>query len=142
MAAVLVLGAIRRGFSRPRLAAPCPADAVGPFVGGDFLELAVYGGDNGAEVLVTEGVGYEDAARVGPALFDLCVVTALDVSNGQIMPRWVSVTVRSLLGRSEHPRACERHGEYAPVRVEGRVVGGDAARGDGEVLSDHAEGRL
>src|SRR5215218_9700334 len=44
------------GISRPRLAAPGPADTVSPFVGRDFLELAVYGGDEGTEVLVAEGV--------------------------------------------------------------------------------------
>jgi hypothetical protein len=32
----------------------------------------------------------------------------------------------------EHPRACERYGEDAPIGVEGRIVGGDAGRGDGE----------
>jgi hypothetical protein len=52
---------------RPRSASLGPGDAVGPFVGRYFLELAVYGGDEGAEVLVAEGVGYEDAARVGSA---------------------------------------------------------------------------
>ena len=71
LAAVLVSGAIRRGLSRPRLASPGPANTIGPFVGWDFLELAVYGGDEGTEVLVAEGVGYEDAARMGPPCFDL-----------------------------------------------------------------------
>jgi hypothetical protein len=44
-----------------------PGDAVGPFVRWDFLELAVYCGDEGSEVLVAEGVGYEKATRVGTA---------------------------------------------------------------------------
>src|SRR5215208_2801802 len=48
--------------SRPRLASLGPADTVSPFVGRDFLELAVYCGDEGPEVLVAEGVGYKDAA--------------------------------------------------------------------------------
>ena len=47
-----------------------PGDAVGPFVGWDFLELAVYCGDEGSEVLVAEGVGYEKATWVGTARFD------------------------------------------------------------------------
>ena len=55
------------GVSRPRLASLGPADTVSPFVRRDFLELAVYGGDEEAEVLLAEGVGYKDAAWVGPA---------------------------------------------------------------------------
>ena len=53
--------------------------------------------------------------------------------------------VRSLDGGlrrgCEHPHACERDGEDAPVSVEGRIVGGHADRSDGEALSDHTEGR-
>ncbi len=58
-----------RSSSRLRLTPPSPADAVGPLVAWDFLELAIYGGDEGTEVFVAEGVGDEDAARVGPARF-------------------------------------------------------------------------
>lgn len=49
-----------------RLASSGPADAIGPFVGRDILELAVYSGDEGAEVFVAEGAGEEDAAWVRP----------------------------------------------------------------------------
>ncbi len=48
---------IRASLSRLCLASPGPADTVGPFVRRDFLEFAVYGGDEGTEVLVAEGVG-------------------------------------------------------------------------------------
>ena len=39
-------------------------------------------------------------------------------------------------------RAPERYGEDTPVRVEGRIVGGNAGCGDGEALSDHTKGRV
>jgi hypothetical protein len=51
----------------PRSASLGPGDAIGPFVGRDFLELAVNCGDEGAEVLVAEGFGYKDTAWVGTA---------------------------------------------------------------------------
>jgi hypothetical protein len=57
-------------FWRPRSASLGPGDAVGPFVGRDFLELAVNCGDEGAEVLVAEGFGYKYTAWVGTARFD------------------------------------------------------------------------
>src|SRR5215211_483449 len=45
---------------RPRSASLGPGDAVGPLVGRDFLELSIYGGDEEAEILIAEGIGYED----------------------------------------------------------------------------------
>ena len=56
------------GVSRPRLASLGPADTVSPFVRRDFLELAVYCGDEGPEVLVAEGVGYKGCSLGGTGL--------------------------------------------------------------------------
>ena len=70
------------------LASPGPADTIGPLVGRYFLELAVYGRDEGAEVFVAEGAGEENAAWVRP--------TGL----GEFAYEWQEV---GYVGRDEHP---------------------------------------
>lgn len=66
---------------RGRLLPSDPSDSVGPFFGLDIAQLAINGGDERAEVLVAEGAGDEDTARVGPARSGQCTYERQEVGD-------------------------------------------------------------